>query len=255
MSHKPGYNPARDKLEGCPMSFMKTLATLAAGFIAARGIDKYRKGGGMPGVQDMLKQAGEPGGMADRLGEAAAKMGIPGGADAVKGMLNQMGTGLGTAAEATEKGMEQLKTTMGGAAAAGTDLFEKTIGVMTGGTGPTAAMEDNAKLMIRAMIQSAKADGAIDDAEKAAIMGHLKDASPDELAFVEDQMNGPMDMAGLVAATGDAMKTQVYATSLTSVKMDTPAEIAYLAQLATALGLDTAARNAIHASLGMPPVA
>jgi hypothetical protein len=237
------------------MSFMKTLATLAMGFAAARGLDKYRKGGGMTGVQDMLKHAGDPGGMADKLGEAAAKMGIPGGADAVKGMLNQVESGLGTATAATEKGMEQLKTAMGGATAAGTDMFEKTIGAMTGGAGATAAMEENAKLMIRAMIQSAKADGAIDDEEKAAIMAHLKDASAVELAFVEAQMNGPMDMAGLVAATGDTMRTQVYATSLTSVKMDSPAEIAYLAQLAAALGIDAAARNAVHASFGMPPVA
>lgn len=236
------------------MSFMKTLATLAVGFVAARGVDKYRKSGGMSGMQDILKQAGQPGGMADKLGEAAARMGIPGGADAVKGVLAQMGSGLGTAAEATEKGMEQLKTAMGGAAAAGTDVFEKTIGAMTGGAGPTAAMEENARLMIRAMIQAAKADGAIDDAEKAAILAHLKDATAEEMAFVEDQMAGPMDMAGLVAATGSAMKTQVYLTSLTAVKMQSPGEVAYLKQLAAALGLSDAERDTIHASVGLGPI-
>jgi uncharacterized membrane protein YebE (DUF533 family) len=236
------------------MSFMKTLATLAVGFAAARGIDKYRKAGGMAGVQDMLKQAGQPGGMADQLGQAAEKLGIPGGADAVKSMLNQMGSGLATAAEATEKGVEQIKTTMGGAAAAGTDIFERTVGAMTGGAGATAAMEANAQLMIRAMIEAAKADGGIDAAERAAIMQHLADAGPEERAFVAAQMDAAPDMAGLVAATGGAMRTQVYATSLTAVKMDTPGERAYLTALAGALGLSAAERDAIHASVGLPPL-
>ncbi len=130
------------------MSFMKTLATLAVGFAAARGIDKYRKSGGMPGVQDMLKQAQAPGGMADKIGEAAAKMGLPVGSEQVKTMLDQMSSGLGTAADATEKGMGQLSTAMGGAAAAGTDMFEKAIAAVTGGAGASAAMEENARLMI-----------------------------------------------------------------------------------------------------------
>ena len=236
------------------MSFMKTLATLAVGFAAARGIDKYRKSGGMPGVQDMLKQAQAPGGMADKIGEAAAKMGLPVGSEQVRTMLDQMSSGLGTAADATEKGMGQLSTAMGGAAAAGTDMFEKAIAAGTGGAGASAAMEENARLMIRAMIQAAKADGAIDDAERAAIMAHLSGATAEEKAFVEDQMNGPMDMAGLVAATGASMKTQVYATSLTAVKMNSPAEIAYLRQLSAALGIDAAARDAIHASVGLGPL-
>ena len=104
------------------------------------------------------------------------------------------------------------------------------------------------------MIRAAKADGAIDDAERAAIMAHLSGATAEEKAFVEDQMNGPMDMSGLVAATGASMKTQVYATSLTAVKMNSPAEIAYLRQLSAALGLDAAARDAIHASVGLGPL-
>ncbi len=236
------------------MSFMKTLATLAVGFAAARGLSKYRESGGMTGVQDMLKKAEQPGGLADRIGEAAQKMGLPVGADTVKGMFEQVSTGLGTAADATQKGMGQLSTAVGGAAAAGTDLFEKTIGALTGGTGATAAMEENAKLMIRAMIEAAKADGGIDDEEKAQIMAHLKDASPDELAFVAAQMASAPDLAGLVAATGDTMKTQVYATSLTAVTMNTPGEKAYLGALSAALGLTAAQRDAIHASVGMGPL-
>ena len=43
------------------MSFVKTLATLAIGFAAAKGFDKYRKMGGMDGVQDALRKSGEPG--------------------------------------------------------------------------------------------------------------------------------------------------------------------------------------------------
>ena len=59
------------------MSFVRTLATLAAGFAAAKGVDHFRKMGGMAGVQEAM--AGNPAmaGLAGQMGAMMEKMGIP----------------------------------------------------------------------------------------------------------------------------------------------------------------------------------
>ena len=57
------------------MSFVKTLATLAVGFAAARGVDKFRKMGGLDGMKDAMRGAGAPGGIADQMGDMADKFG------------------------------------------------------------------------------------------------------------------------------------------------------------------------------------
>ena len=40
-----------------------------------------RKGGGMEGMKDALRNAGKAGGVADQMGDFAEKMGVPGGKD------------------------------------------------------------------------------------------------------------------------------------------------------------------------------
>ena len=85
-------------------------------------------------------------------------------------------------------------------------------------------------------------------------MEHLKDASAEETAYVQGLMAAPMDLDGLVAATSEASRVQVYSASLMAITPDSAVEQAYLAQLATALGLDAATRDGIHTSMGQPPL-
>jgi uncharacterized membrane protein YebE (DUF533 family) len=237
------------------MSFIKALATLAAGFAAAKGYDKFRQMGGMAGMEKQLRDSGQPGGIADQMGDMAEKMGLPGGKTAVKDMFAKYGTKAADATGAAEAGLGSLMTSMQGAYASGAERVGEMMGAITGATPASPLVEENAKLMIRAMIQAAKCDGEIDPEERAKIMEHLASASAEEKAFVEEQMNAPLDLAGLAGATGDTMKAQVYSTSLMAMRPDNPAEQAYLKQLGDALGLDLAARNAIHASMGLGPVA
>ena len=100
------------------MSFVRTLATLAIGFAAARGYTKYKDMGGMPGVKDAMKKAGEPGGVVDQWGEQAEKMGIPGGSKTVREMYDRFGG----AAEATEAGLGGLIASM---TSAGSIIFSR----------------------------------------------------------------------------------------------------------------------------------
>lgn len=236
------------------MSFVKTLATLAVGFAAARGVDKFRKMGGLEGMKGALRGAGQPGGIADQMGDMAAKMGVPGGKDAVRDMFAKFGTQAADATEATEAGLGNLMTAMTGAASAGAKGLGDMLGAVTSGTPVNAMMEENAKLMIRAMIQAAKADGEIDAEERAKIMDHLSDATEDEIAFVEAELAAPIDVASLAAAAGDSAKAQVYSAALMAITVDTEAERQYLANLAAALGLEAPKVAEIHAAMGKPLV-
>ena len=228
------------------MSFVRTLATLAIGFAAARGYTKYKDMGGMPGVKDAMKKAGEPGGVVDQWGEQAEKMGIPGGSKTVREMYDRFGG----AAEATEAGLGGLIASMTSAAAAGGKVVGDMMEAVSGATPASAINEANAKLMIRAMIQAAKADGEIDADERKKILDHLTDASDEEIAFVEAELDAPLNVAGLATDAGTTMREQVYTTSLMAITVDTPAEQAYLDQLAAALQLDAVTRAKLHAAMG-----
>lgn len=236
------------------MSFLKTLATLAVGIATARGYDKFHKAGGMANLQNMLSGAGTPGGLADTIGGVAEKMGIPGATQTMRGVFDTAGGAAASGVEAAQQGMGSLMSALTGAAASGSGMLGDMIASVTGATPMGAMAEEQAKLMIRAMIEAAKADGAIDADERAQITAHLKDASPEELAFVQDLIAAPLDLDALVAATTAATRTQVYSASLMTIKPDSAVEQAYLAQLATALSLDPAARDALHSAMGLPPL-
>lgn len=234
------------------MSFIKTLATLAVGFAAAKGVQKFQQSGGLAGMKDALRGAGNPGGMADQMGAMAEKLGLPGGSATVRDMMNRFGTGAAQVTEQAEAGMGSLMAAMTGAASAGAKGMGDMLGAITGATPLGAVAEENAKLMIRAMIQAAKADGEIDAAERETILSHLKDASEDEIAYVKAELDAPVDIAGLAAAVGETAKAQVYSAALMAITVDTEAEKAYLQGLATALGLDAATVATIHAGAGKP---
>ena len=229
------------------MSFVKTLATLAIGFAAARGYGKYKEVGGMPGVKEAVKKAGEPGGAVDQWGQQAEKLGLPGGAKTVREMYER----LGGASEAAEAGLGGLIASMTGAATAGGKMMGEMMETISGASPASAMNEENAKLMIRAMIQAAKADGKIDADEKARIMEHLGDIDARERAFIEAEMAAPVDAIALATDTSEQMKAQVYATSLMAVRVDDVSEAKYLNTLADALGLSQETRDRVHRTMGV----
>ena len=233
------------------MSFVRTLATLAAGYAAAKGLEKYKEMGGMAGVQKAMRDNPQVQGATDQLGEMMARMGVPGGAGGIQKMMDQWLGTAGPAGEAAAAGFGSLLTAITGAAAAGTENAGRMMDAVTGKTAATHAMEENARLMIRAMIQAAKADGEIDAEEREKILAQLGDIGPEERAFVEAQIAAPVDIMGLAEDTGDAMKAQVYAMSLMAIRVDKASEAAYLDGLARALGLTSEARAAVHKAMGL----
>lgn len=116
---------------------------------------------------------------------------------------------------------------------------------------PTPEQNAVAGLMLRAMIQAAKADGRIDEAERERLLGQLGDLDEDDRAFIRDQMAAPVDPQGLAREVPKGLESQVYLMSLMAIDFDSEQEAAYLHDLAEALGLDRAAANQIHEQVGV----
>lgn len=231
------------------MSFIRTLATLAAGFAAARGMEKFRQIGGADGLQQMMRANPATAGMADQMSAMMQGFGLPGGTGAMEQMLARFGLGQGS--DNAMAGLNGLMAALGGAAAIGAEQSGAMIDAMTGTSAASALTEENAKLMIRAMIQAAKVDGEIDAQERAHILEHLGEVDARERAFVEAQMAAPVDVNALANDTAEQMRAQIYAASLMTVKLDSRIEADYMQALATALGLSEDVRHQLHQAMGI----
>lgn len=116
-------------------------------------------------------------------------------------------------------------------------------------------LEEHAEILVRAMINAAKADGQIDPAEAQRIIGKLQEDGVDEKdqQFLIREMQKPMETEDLVAAVQGRpeIAAQVYAASLLAIEVDTPAEKEYLNQLSTGLGVTPEVAQQIRAYAGV----
>jgi uncharacterized membrane protein YebE (DUF533 family) len=104
----------------------------------------------------------------------------------------------------------------------------------------TTAKEQEALLMIQAMIAAANADHEIDAEERERIVRTMEEAGLDdgEKKVLLTELERPLDMATLVdKATTPALRRDVYLASEMAISSDTKAEQNYLARLARQLGL------------------
>ena len=139
------------------------------------------------------------------------------------------------------------------------------VGGMLGGGGQEAAPEpapaelqtanDQAVLMIRAMVNAAKSDGRVDETEQQNIISKLgSDVSEAEINFLKQEFAAPLDAAGFARSVPSGLEQQIYALSLTSIDLDTQNEAQYLGQLAQGLNIDANTCNQIHDQLGAPKI-
>lgn len=119
-----------------------------------------------------------------------------------------------------------------------------------------AAVDSLGKVLVRAMIAAAKADGKIDADEKAAIFERLgqMDLSAEDKAFVFDELSAPLDINAVVAgADTPEHAAEIYAASLVAIEADTTAEQAYLQMLAARLELEPGLVAEIHKAADAQP--
>lgn len=113
------------------------------------------------------------------------------------------------------------------------------------------------ELVVRAMISAAKADGEVSEDEIQRIVGRVgaDGLSEEEKQFLIAELRRPLDLAALVAEVPNEMvAAEVYAASLLAIQLDTPAEAAYLRQLAQGLRLDGATLSRLHEITGATAV-
>jgi uncharacterized membrane protein YebE (DUF533 family) len=104
-----------------------------------------------------------------------------------------------------------------------------------------AASNDQAALLIRAMIAAAAADGRIDDAERRKIMSGLDQAGLDAEArqFLAGEFENPATIDDLAEASSSPEEAvRIYTAARIAVDIDTDAEHAFLAALADRLDID-----------------
>ncbi len=106
---------------------------------------------------------------------------------------------------------------------------------------PSAVTNESAALYIRAMIAAAAADGRIDAAEQAKVIGALKQGGIDAEAeeFLANELNNPASVQDLAdAVTSPEEAVQLYTAARIAVEPDSAAEKQFLTALAAALGID-----------------
>ncbi len=116
-------------------------------------------------------------------------------------------------------------------------------------------LEQNSELVLKAMINAAKADGQIDKGEIQRIAGKLKETGmdPDAQEYVMAEMQKKMDTPALIAAADGrpTLAAQIYGASLLAIEVDTPAEKKYLDELAAGMGLDPEVAQRIKGMVGL----
>ncbi len=112
--------------------------------------------------------------------------------------------------------------------------------------------EEQANVLIKAMVNAAKSDGQVDREEQQKIVGKLGDVTRDELEFVQRELSAPLDARDFIRSVPRGMEQQVYAVSLMTIDLDSNAEAQYLHQLAQGLDISPDVCNQIHQQLGAP---
>jgi uncharacterized membrane protein YebE (DUF533 family) len=116
------------------------------------------------------------------------------------------------------------------------------------------ALASTAELVLKGMINAAKADGQIDQQEGQRITSQLQQAGIDQHGqqWVLNEMYGPLDLDAFAAEIhSPEVAAQVYAASLLAIEVDTDAERSYLEQLARRTGLQPAVVQHIHQTMGL----
>ncbi len=127
---------------------------------------------------------------------------------------------------------------------------------MTAAETPAAQeiLAQTAELVIRGMINAAKADGQVSPDEITRIIGKLQEAGMpgDAEAWIMAELRKPLDLdAFAVSIPNQEVAAQVYAASLLAIEVDTPAERSYLTDFAQKTGLDAAVVANIQKTVGV----
>jgi uncharacterized membrane protein YebE (DUF533 family) len=115
-------------------------------------------------------------------------------------------------------------------------------------------MNEQAKVLVRAMVGAAKSDGQITQDEQDSILKQLDHVSQEEIEFLRAEFSRPVDVRDFTWSVPNGMEEQVYTISLLAIDLNEQKEAEYLADLAHGLRLDTGRCNEIHRKYGAPVI-
>ncbi|NKN32130.1 tellurite resistance TerB family protein [Marichromatium bheemlicum] len=117
-----------------------------------------------------------------------------------------------------------------------------------------AARDDKARLLVRAMINAAKADGQIgvDEMQRIVDQAAASGLEAQVRQWLADELLRPLDLDAFAAEIPDReTAAEVYAASLLAIEVDTPEERAYLDGLAARTGLGSEVTAQLQGALGV----
>ena len=233
------------------MDAIKLLGSLMGNKSLSSGLGSQLLGGLLGGGQQQPQQQAPAGGglagiLGGMLGGGGQQQQSSGGSDLMSGLL---GSVLGGGNSGGAGGLAGL---VGGMLGGGQ---EQEAAAPAPAPQQVQAANDQAVLMIRAMVNAAKSDGRIDQSEQENIVSKLgDDVSQAEIDFLKQEFAAPLDVAGFARSVPNGLEQQIYALSLTSIELDTQNEAQYLGQLAQNMNMDPALCNQIHDHLGAPKI-
>jgi hypothetical protein len=252
------------------MSLVRTLAKVAAGVVVAKAVQGMVSGGGQRGGASQTRPASSGGGLDDLLGQVLG--GTSGASPVSKGgglqdMLGQVLAGRAGPAAGSQTGslgaqldeLSRMSRPGGPGAGKASGSFGEKLNQSLERFGepdqpPTRDEEALAAVLLRAMIQAAKADGRIDPNEMGRLRERLGHVDQEELEFVNSELQRDVDADDLARSAPAGSEQQVYLFSVMAIDLDHDSEARYLHKLARALRLDGPTVNAIHDKLGMPRI-
>lgn len=237
------------------MSMMGTLGKLAMGMIVAKGMSKVMGGGSSAGGGGLLgsllgggggqqSNSSQGGGLSDLLNSSALG-GLLGGASGQNGGLGGLLSSLAGGSQASQSSRSSSSNTNDFAS-----MFNEA--VQGKEPEPTHEQEQQAQIMLRAMVNAAKADGQIDADEQKKIVEHLGEVSNEDAEMVRNELQAPLDLQGLIDSVPNGMEQQIYLMSLLAIDLDSKEEAIYLDKLAKGLNISNQVSNQIHEKLGAP---
>jgi hypothetical protein len=101
--------------------------------------------------------------------------------------------------------------------------------------GAQRSQNDQALVLVRAMLNAAKADGRVSAAEQQSILEQVAGDSAEITQFLRDELSQPLDVRDFAWSVPIGMEEQVYALSVVAIDVDEQAEQRYLSELAHGL--------------------
>jgi hypothetical protein len=119
-------------------------------------------------------------------------------------------------------------------------------------SGSASRQNDEALVLVRAMVNAAKADGQVTPAEQQAILEQMGGAAPDTLQFLRQEFAKPLNVREFAWSVPPGMEQKVYAMSLMAIDSESPQTTQYLQELAHGLRLTDDVCRQIRARYSRP---